>query len=182
MWARVGATTRFAACSAQRPWAANQTHATAKRFRRELVVGLSEGLGRRSVSLSHVAERVDPGSLSWITSLGREAAELAAKPSAETSERVQAVMLIGLGPFRQARDVLGELLGPQHPKEVQLAAVQALARHSSSDVPGLFLSAYRRVTPAVRAEMVHQLLAHVSGAARCSTPSRPARWPGRKSP
>ena len=87
--------------------------AQSRRFRRELVVGLSEGLGRRNVTLSQVAERVDPNALSWITSLGREAAALAAKPSAEVAERVQAVMLVGLGPFGPAREVLAELLGPQ---------------------------------------------------------------------
>ena len=133
--------------------------APSRQFRRELVVGLSEGLGRRNVTLSQVAERVDPSSLSWITSLGREAAALAAEPGAEVAERVQAVMLVGLGPFGPAREVLAELLGPQQPQEVQLAAVQALARHSSSEVPAILLSAYRRATPAVRAEIVHQLLA-----------------------
>jgi putative heme-binding domain-containing protein len=133
--------------------------ALSKRFRRELVVGLSEGLGRRNITLSHIAERVNPGSLSWITDLGREAAALAAETSAEASERVQAVMLLGLGPFGPARDILAELLGPRHPQEVQLAAVQALVRHPSSEVPGVLLSAYRRATPAVRAEMVHHLLA-----------------------
>jgi putative membrane-bound dehydrogenase-like protein len=129
-----------------------------KRFRRELVIGLSNGLGRRNVALLQVAERVEPRSLSWISDLGREATVLASDPSALTSERVQAVMLIGLGPFERARDVLTVLLGPQHPREVQLAAVQAIARHASREVPSVLLSAYRRATPAVRAEMIHHLL------------------------
>jgi putative membrane-bound dehydrogenase-like protein len=130
-----------------------------KRFRRELVVGLSDGLSRRNVALSQIALTVEPHSLSWMSDLGREAAVLASDSGADASERVQAVMLIGLGPFERARDALTALLGPQHPQEVQLAAVQAIARHASREVPGVFLSAYRRATPAARAEMIHHLVA-----------------------
>jgi putative membrane-bound dehydrogenase-like protein len=130
-----------------------------KRFRRALVVGLSDGLARRNVTLSQVAERMEPQSLSWLSELSREATVLASDSSADTSLRVEAIMLIGLGPFERRRDVLTALVGPQNPREVQLAGVQAIARHANREVPSILLSAYRRATPTVQAEMIHHLLA-----------------------
>jgi putative membrane-bound dehydrogenase-like protein len=131
---------------------------SANRMRREVIVGLSEGLARRQTTLEAVTRRIDPSALSWIGKLVAEAATLAGDARAATNERVQAVTLVGLGRYDHARRVLAGLLDPTHPQEVQLAAVRALARHAGTEVPADLIAAARGATPLVRAELIDQLL------------------------
>ncbi|MEX0711295.1 MAG: PVC-type heme-binding CxxCH protein [Pirellulales bacterium] len=126
--------------------------------RREVVLGLSEGLARHGTPLSDRAGHVEPAAAGWIAGLVREAALLAVDESAPAAERVQAIALIGQGPFEDVREAAARLLDPRQPGEVQLAAVQALTRHVRPEVPGVLLAAYRGLTPAVRAEVVERLL------------------------
>lgn len=133
-------------------------HDASKRIRREVVLGLSEGLSKRNLTLASLAERVEPEASVWIDQLVAEASPLAADAKATTLERVQAVTLLGLGPFAPAQKILVGLLDPTNPREVQIAAVQALARQLRPEVPDALLGAARGATPAVKTEVIHQLL------------------------
>ncbi|MEX2175575.1 MAG: PVC-type heme-binding CxxCH protein [Pirellulaceae bacterium] len=66
--------------------------------------------------------------------------------------RTAAIRLLGRGLSRQEEDIalLGSLLSPQQPSEVQTAAAAALARTARPDVPQLLLAGWPSHTPAVR--------------------------------
>jgi putative membrane-bound dehydrogenase-like protein len=126
--------------------------------RRELIAGLSEGLTKHNASLSETARRVEPASLEWIEGLVRVASTLALDSTAPSADRVQCIRLVGMVSYDRARETLGSLLSPRTPQEVQLAAIEALARHARPELPPLLLEAARGATPAVRAEIVYRLL------------------------
>jgi putative heme-binding domain-containing protein len=130
-----------------------------RQSQRALLVGLSEGVRRHGLSLAQLIERAGPQAAGWLGALVRESAALAADPHAPLPERVQSVRLLALGPAGQGGDVLAGLLGPQHPQEVQIAAVDALGRVARPDIARLLISSCRGASPAVRAAIVHQLLA-----------------------
>jgi putative membrane-bound dehydrogenase-like protein len=130
-----------------------------RRSRRELLVGLGEALQRHRLSLTEVAERADPRAGGWINELMREATALAADANAPTPQRVQSLRLIGMGPSGPARRVLAGLLGPQHPQEVQCAAVEAIARGAWPESPSILVGACQGAAPDARAAIVHQILA-----------------------
>ncbi|WP_397568271.1 PVC-type heme-binding CxxCH protein [Schlesneria sp. T3-172] len=132
--------------------------ASRRLVRREVVLGLSEGLSAHNLVLTEVAARLEPGASAWIAELVTEARELALNESASTDARVQAITLMGQGAKADAEPVLLGLLDLKEPQEVQLAAVRALVLHSQPDLPQKLLAQYRGMTPALRNEVVHQLL------------------------
>ncbi|MCS6851667.1 MAG: HEAT repeat domain-containing protein [Gemmataceae bacterium] len=88
----------------------------------------------------------------------RAAAE-ARDPQKPLATRLHAVQLLAFGPYATAREALQELLTPQTPAEVQLAAVRALAQHAPAAVADLLLSGWTSYSPAVRREVLEALLA-----------------------
>jgi putative membrane-bound dehydrogenase-like protein len=129
-----------------------------KRNRREAVIGLCEGVARKGRDLVGVAERIDPAASGWLSALIGEAAALAADPQSPVADRLQNIRLIGMNSSERAHQVLAGLLGPQQPQEVQLAAIEALARQARPGTAELLLAACRATTPGVREVIVHQLL------------------------
>lgn len=75
------------------------------------------------------------------------------------AERVAAVRLIGFGPFELLSGSVPELLAPQQPAEVQLAAVRALAMPTNAKVGPLLLAPWSGYSPAVRREATEAILA-----------------------
>ena len=126
--------------------------------RREVVLGLSEGLSSQNLVLAEVVGRTEPSASAWIAELVLEARDLAVNETASPEARVQAITLMGQGPKSDVAPLLLGLLDPKQPQEVQLAAVRALAIHGQPDLPQKLLAAYRGMTPALRGEVVHQLL------------------------
>lgn len=127
-------------------------------IRRESLLGLGEGLGRRNVSLAQAAAQTGPRSLAWLEKLLRESAALASDPSAPIEERARSVRLISMGTYEQAQGILSSLLSPRVPQAVQSAAIEGLSRQARPEVPAILLAAGRGATPDVRAEIVHRLL------------------------
>src|SRR5262249_43208509 len=84
------------------------------------------------------------------------AARDAGRPGAE---RATAIRLLGYGPFGVAAPMLQELLAPQNPGEVQLAAVRALAQHYSPQVAELLLTGWGGYSPTVRREVLEAVFA-----------------------
>lgn len=75
------------------------------------------------------------------------------------AERLAAVRLIGFGPFELLADNIPDLLTPQQPPELQLAAVRALALPTNSKVGPLLLMSWSSYSPALRREATEALLA-----------------------
>ncbi len=75
------------------------------------------------------------------------------------AERLAAVRLLGFGPFEVLADNVPELLAPQQPPEVQLAAVRALAVPTNPKVGPLLLLPWSSYSPSVRREATEALLA-----------------------
>ncbi|MCS6851153.1 MAG: c-type cytochrome, partial [Gemmataceae bacterium] len=80
--------------------------------------------------------------------------------AAPLEERLAAVPLLGREPDRLADDLrlLADLLTPQTHEELQAAAVAALGRISSDQVPGLLLGPWRSYAPARRHQVLDVLL------------------------
>jgi putative membrane-bound dehydrogenase-like protein len=77
------------------------------------------------------------------------------------AERVAAAGLLGRGPFAPLQGAAAELLAPQSPPEVQLAAVRALSAHAHPSVAALLLAGWPAYGPAVRREAVEALFTRV---------------------
>jgi putative heme-binding domain-containing protein len=66
------------------------------------------------------------------------------------TDRTAAVRLLGYGEFAAVQAAVKKLLQPQQPKELQLAAVAALARHATDQSADLVLAAWPELSPDVR--------------------------------
>lgn len=126
--------------------------------RREIVLGLSEGFSSQNQVLVDVLSRIEPSASAWIAELLVEARELAVNESASPEARVQAITLLGQGSKSDVAPLLMGMLDPKEPQEVQLAAIRALVIQSQPELPQKLLAVYRGMTPALRAEVIHQLL------------------------
>src|SRR5581483_4381183 len=73
--------------------------------------------------------------------------------------RAAAVRLLGRGPFAPLARLAPDLLTPQSPPELQLAAIRALSAHANSAVAPLLLGNWGAYSPAVRREAAEALFA-----------------------
>ena len=80
--------------------------------------------------------------------------------------RVAALRLMGRGPVSHGVDAieLAELLTPQLPADVQIAAVTALTRLQPPDLPAVLLTQWAQYSPALRPYVVDTLLRKPAGA------------------
>jgi putative membrane-bound dehydrogenase-like protein len=83
----------------------------------------------------------------------------ASNPRRTPAERVAALRILADGPFTKAEAAAAELLTPQTPPEVQLAAARMIALHENSGVAGLLLASWAGYSPAVRREVLEGLFA-----------------------
>lgn len=91
----------------------------------------------------------------------RQAAQrTAANPAAELADRLAAIKVLGRGANGNDEDLrcLAELLAPQTPLEVQLAAVESLGRSPNMRVSEFLLSNWTRHGPKVHTAVVSVLL------------------------
>jgi putative heme-binding domain-containing protein len=81
-------------------------------------------------------------------------------PDDDVAFRTAAIRLLGRGLDGQEDDraLLGSLLAPQQPAEVQSAAVAALARLRRPDLPAALLAGWRSHTPALRQQILDVLM------------------------
>jgi len=119
--------------------------------------------GILAASSSEVAN--GPGELaSTLREMSAAARRIATDDKAELARRIQAVRLLGqIESTRQADlETLGQLLGPQQPKELQLAALAALPRIPDQQVPKLILAGWKGHTPSLKAAMLDVLMSRTS--------------------
>jgi putative membrane-bound dehydrogenase-like protein len=89
----------------------------------------------------------------------QQAAAVARDEKRPLAERIDAVRLLGYGPFSAAAAPLQELLAPQEPSELQMAAVRSLAVQNDPKVPELLLEPWASYSPVLRREALEALLA-----------------------
>jgi putative membrane-bound dehydrogenase-like protein len=94
-----------------------------------------------------------------LSALFAAARKVAPDPKSPPAERAQAVRLLGRGLDRAKEDatLLGELLVPQTPDEVQSAAVAGLGRLRDERVPELLLRGWKGYGPGLRTQVLEVL-------------------------
>jgi putative membrane-bound dehydrogenase-like protein len=122
--------------------------------------GLGQGLQNSGRSLARLWEH-PPAVLKDAAAQARpfweRAAATARDGSRPVEDRATATSLLGHAPFDVAEAPLRELLTPQVPAEVQLAAVRALARHSGPAISETLLSPWTSYSPSMRREVLEVL-------------------------
>jgi putative membrane-bound dehydrogenase-like protein len=124
--------------------------------------GLGQGLQSSRGSLTRLWEKPPPNlreALEGTRPLFTAAARSAADGKQTLGERLMAVRLLGYGPFPSVGGPLRDLVTPQNPQELQLAAVQALSLHDSPRVGEALLASWGRYSPVVRREVLAALFA-----------------------
>jgi putative heme-binding domain-containing protein len=122
-----------------------------------VLAGLGDGLKRARLALRNAASA--PEAKSLVDDLLKQAAAVAADDSQAEDLRVEAIELVGHEPFATAREVLAPLLAPRQSVAIQRAAVRILAAFPDTGVTALMLDHWRGLSPALRTEIVDQLLA-----------------------
>jgi putative membrane-bound dehydrogenase-like protein len=127
-----------------------------------ILTGLGQGLQNSQRSLNGLWAN-PPAELRQVIEQTRplftRAAETVQEEKRPIEERLAAVRLLSFAPFATAADPLRELLQPQHPAGLQMAAVRALANHADSAVADILLARWSGYSPALRREVLEALLA-----------------------
>ncbi|MBI3410950.1 MAG: c-type cytochrome [Planctomycetes bacterium] len=120
--------------------------------------GLCQGLNTHAVRVLDLAkERLAPERRRRIEALFSGALTQSKNETSSVASRVRSIRLLAYAPFEFAED-LRSLLQPQHPQELQLAAIRAIAVHPEPKVAGLLLESWANYSPAVRREALEALL------------------------
>jgi putative membrane-bound dehydrogenase-like protein len=133
------------------------------RWRLAVLAGLGQGMQARRGSLTRLWEH-PPATLQAALERARPlfatAATAARNDKLPLAERLADVRLLAYGPFAAVAPALKQLLRPQTPKELQLAAVQALSQHENADVGKMLLTPWASYSPVLRREVLAALFAH----------------------
>jgi putative membrane-bound dehydrogenase-like protein len=130
----------------------------------DLLGTLLDALDRQKKSLAGLAKTESPelkAALAKLDPAFEQARKVAADPKAAPAARRSAIRVLGRGTGDVAPDrtVLADLLGPQSSSEIQAAAVAAIARTATADVPTTLLTSWKGYSPAVRTNVLSALLA-----------------------
>jgi putative membrane-bound dehydrogenase-like protein len=124
--------------------------------------GLGQGLRNSGRSLEKLWVQPSPELQAVVDQtrpLFTQAAKTAADDKQKPADRLAALRLLGYGPFESAQAAIVQLLTPQQPQEIQLAAVRALSQHNQAAVAPLLLKGWGSFGPTVRREVSEALLA-----------------------
>jgi putative heme-binding domain-containing protein len=131
-------------------------------WRRGILEGLGQGLKNSQSSLSQLWEKPSPAlkpAIERTRVYFEQAAATAQDEKQSLPFRLEAVQLLGYGPFQLAAPALQKLLGPQSPVELQSEAVRALSDHESPRVAKILLETWNGYSPIVRREVIEALFA-----------------------
>jgi putative heme-binding domain-containing protein len=124
----------------------------------EVLIGLGDGLDRAGRKTLRDASKGTPAAVALLDSTLARAAETAAEPGADPRRRERAIALLGQADLATAVRILGSLLVPGEPKEIQSAAVRALSRFVEPPVAPLLIEKWGGLTSPVRSEVIVGLL------------------------
>ena len=116
-----------------------------------VALGVGEGLKRSGRSLRQSAA---PRFVAGLLDQARDTA-LAEAP---LDTRLKAIQVLAYDDFERVKEALTGLLSPNHPQEVQRAAVAALGSFSQPEVAELLLPGWRTYAPTIRADVINVLL------------------------
>ena len=137
----------------------NLTGANGMWIRMAAVSGVAIGLELAGSSLAAVQDsQEDPALSAAIVEVLAHAPTVAGDmASGNLTERIEAIRLLSWVPREAALSALDDLLSPDEPAEIQLAAVRSLAAHSGQQVGQILVRHWRTYSPAVRREAVETL-------------------------
>lgn len=122
--------------------------------------GVGKGLRRGGRSLSQFwRDQSAAGRTNSLPRYFKEAAATAVDSQRPLARRTTAVRVLGYGPFEEVAPGLRQLLQPQQPAEIQLAAVAALSLHDDAQVANSLLESWGAASPGVRREITEALFA-----------------------
>jgi putative membrane-bound dehydrogenase-like protein len=127
-----------------------------------ILTGLGQGLRNSSRPLGRLLEQPPPAlkeAVEQARPFFKRAAAAAQDAKRPIGERIAAANLLAAGPFATAAPPLRDMLGPQNPSELQLAAVRALSAHDHAEVAGLLLAGWGGYSPVLRREVLEALFA-----------------------
>jgi len=125
-----------------------------------ILTGLGQGLQNSQRSLRQLWEQPPAGlkeAVARAEPFFKRAATAALDEKRPPAERVSATRLLSSGPFAIAAPPLQQMLSPQSPADLQLAAVRALSVQDNPKVPELLLAQWGSFGPAVRREVLEAL-------------------------
>ena len=141
---------------------APKTKAAPTAWQLAILDGLGQGLQNGPRPLPLLWEKPPPAlktAIEQARPLFAHAAAVAREEKRPIEERTTAVRLLGYGPFAAVKPALQELLTPQQPGEIQLAAVRALSLHDQPQVAAVLLQAWNSYSPGLRREVLEALFA-----------------------
>ena len=116
--------------------------------------GLGQGLQTRQKNLAKLWDNPPPAlktAIEQTRPLFEQAAKAARDNKEQLAQRQAAVRLLGYGPFVLALPVVArDLLKPQSPAELQVAAVRSLGQHDQPQVAESLLMAWKSAGPSLR--------------------------------
>ena len=124
--------------------------------RHAIMQGLGRGLQRAGKSLRNLlSSSPHPELAAMFNAAERQAAD----PEATTTDRTDAIALVGLSPIDRTLEILPELLDPRAPAEVQMAALRALGEQTDPRVGSVLIERWKSLGPATRREAIEILFA-----------------------
>lgn len=145
---------------------ANQDPATPSRWPLAALAALVQGLARQQTTLAKYCEdhrEIHREQVAKINRWFEKARQLATSPDEPESDRELAIRVLGRGVDGQEQDLqlLGSLVSPRHPRNVQLASVDSLATLNLPGVSELLLSNWKQQSPAIQSRIVQILLSRL---------------------
>lgn len=124
-----------------------------------------EALGGLAEGLRHSRARLEDFSMSErMAEHFRYAERTAAAADQPEPIRVAAVRLLALAPWDAVSQTLSELISPQQPQALQLAAIEAVAANGGRTAADLLLSRWHGFSPSARAATLDAILARADQA------------------
>lgn len=127
-----------------------------------VLLGMADGYGKKGIKLN---EQLKSERRGWWEEQLTRCAALAVDGHQALSARTQAIALLGLADWKNARTVLPGLLKATEPDSVQRAALAALVSFSREDVPNVLTMGWSDYGPTIRAEVIEALLSRPRWAA-----------------
>lgn len=129
----------------------------------QAVSTLLDALSRRNQSLPPFYQQANPhlkSALDQLRPLFQEARVFAQAEKTSDANRKLALLLLGRGFDQQQQDfaILAALLAPQNSRQLQSAAVSALAQFGSKSTPELLIKRWKSFGPGLRVEVLNALL------------------------
>src|SRR5262245_19476556 len=137
-------------------------HETSPEIALAILEGLGQGMQNTARPLSQLWEK-SPEALAdavrQALGLFRGAAEAAGDDKQPAARRIAATQLLAHGPSSVSLPALTNVLAPQSPNELQLAAVRALAVRSEEKIAGALIAGWDRYGPELRRAVLEAMFA-----------------------